>query len=649
MTIVEPAPSDIPDLELLVQERPGSERRKFDLRLKAHDPKLGLNYLWMGAIKLNADPSNFFRQHLAEISQGSMSTFEEGLRVKGAYLSEKILPRELRSLLAQLRGKVRTLLVQSDDPWIPWEILCLPENPNSEAADGPFLCEAFAMTRWLSGVGQTLALPLQRIAVVVPRNSGLPEAEGECGDIVALAGGPVRQVDRLPARLAALQEAFSRGEHDGWHFTGHGVHLESAPDLSGFCLESNERLTPVYLSGKGKRMGGKHPLVFLNACSTGQSGVSLTDMGGWAPELLRAGAGAYIGTLWSINDGPARAFAKAFYTSFLSGEPIAEAVLLARQAIRSEGHSTWLAYTAFAHPLAMCVPTAAPCSPTLAQGCKAGKAPRARRRGKKITLPPEEPTRGSRIEVKEPLESERVTPERPAPGEERVNGKDGTILLYVPGGEFTLGAEVHPWSRPIHRVRLDPFWIGKFLVTNEQFACFLRENPDRSQPAHWEEPSLNPPQHPVVGLSWEEAQAYCRWAALALPTEAQWEAAARGTDQRPYPWGKELPTPLHANFSGTTAGTSPVGAYTVGIGPYGNFDQAGNVWEWCADPWDSTAYRQLEDGQWNPIAVGDTAVRALRGGSWINPAQDLHAAYRDRGTAKSRLKSQGFRCVWRPA
>lgn len=357
-----PAAQDVPDLELLVQERHGSGGWTFDLRLKARDPDLDLNYLGTGSITLRVEPGEFFRRQIGEIWKGRPRTAEEWagfanlLRVKGAYLSETILPAELRRRLAELRGRVRSLLIQSDDPWIPWEILCVPETPGGEAADGPFLCEAFALTRWLGGTGQTRWLPLQRLAVVVPRDSGLPQAEGEYEDLLALARDGARRIERIPARVGDLHAALCKGEHDGWHFSGHGLHRESAPDLSGLWLEDGGELTPDYLSGAARNLGSRRPLVFLNACSSGKTGASLTGIGGWPPHFLRAGAGSCIGTLWPIDDEPARAFSKAFYGAFLAGAPMAEAVFAARQAIRSDGNPTWLAYTVFAHPLAVCAP-----------------------------------------------------------------------------------------------------------------------------------------------------------------------------------------------------------------------------------------------------------------------------------------------------
>jgi formylglycine-generating enzyme required for sulfatase activity len=669
---------EVPDLELLVEEQPGSDGRSFDLRLKARDPDLDLNYRPVGSIRLRAEPGEFFRRQIAEIWKGRPQTAKEWasladlLKVKGAFFADTILPPELKRRLSDLRGKARSLLIQSDDPWIPWEILCLPENPGGDDTDGPFLCEAFAMTRWLRAIRLTLFLPLTRLAVVIPRNSGLPQAEGEYEDLLALAAGEARRVERIPARLSELRQELRRGEHDGWHFTGHGIHRESAPDLSAIWLEDGDELTPVHLSGGARRMGGKRPLVFLNACSTGKSGMSLTEVGGWAPHFLRAGAGACIGTLWPIDDRPARAFARAFYSSFIAGATISESVLAARQAVRSEDNPTWLAYTVFAHPLALCalpVPLRASEnndglattrndhslaigfeSPAAMQAKAAPLARASKKRKEAVGRPKELPAKDQRrrsiLEVIEPPNPISKKIEEPAPGKERVNEKDGTVLVYVPGGELTMGAEgVDRRSRPVRRVRLSPFWIGKFPITNEQFSHFLEENPLCPKPAFWDNPSFNHLQQPVVGVSWEEAQAYCRWAGLKLPSEAQWEAAARGTDQRSYPWGKEMPTNLHANFNGACGATTPVGSHPAGIGPYGTLDQAGNAWEWCLDPWDSQAYLQWEDGQVDPLTKGEPAVRALRGGSWRNPLQNLHAAYRERTTAKLRFNTHGFRCL----
>ena len=228
---------------------------------------------------------------------------------------------------------------------------------------------------------------------------------------------------------------------------------------------------------------------------------------------------------------------------------------------------------------------------------------------------------------------------------EIVHEQDGSVLVHIPGGDFVLGEEDSE-----HRVTLSEFWLGKYPVTNDQYEKFLRANPDHSKPRFWNDKEFNHPNQPVVGVSWLDAKAYCDWAGLDLPTEAQWEAAARGTDGRPFPWGDNVPSETLANYDGQEGRTTPVGAYPEGAGPYGALDQAGNVWEWCSDEFDGDAYRG-RDGQKDPVvkpkdASSESAVRVLRGGSWAGPAQGLHAAFRGGDPAGRRHQGIGFRVCW---
>lgn len=235
---------------------------------------------------------------------------------------------------------------------------------------------------------------------------------------------------------------------------------------------------------------------------------------------------------------------------------------------------------------------------------------------------------------------------------ERIHEKDGSVLVYVPGGEFTLGAEDLDRSKPVHRVRLSPFWIGKLPVTNEQYARYIEAHRDRPQPAHWEDKRFNAPRQPVVGVSWLEALAYCRWAGLELPSESQWEAAARGLEGRRYPWGDEEPTAERATFGQafSSGRPTPVGSHLEGIGPYGALDQAGNVWEWCVDKFEATAYRD-RDGKSDPVVTATEdaqgVLRVVRGGSWGGPSGLLRAAFRSGVRARYRFRNLGFRVLLR--
>ncbi|MCP4248121.1 MAG: formylglycine-generating enzyme family protein, partial [bacterium] len=199
-----------------------------------------------------------------------------------------------------------------------------------------------------------------------------------------------------------------------------------------------------------------------------------------------------------------------------------------------------------------------------------------------------------------------------------------------------------------HRVRLSPYWIGKYPVTNEQYGRFLKATGHRD-PTSWDDSRFNDPRQPVVGVNWLDAKAYCDWAGLELPTESQWEAAARGADGHPYPWGEKDATAEYADHGKryTKDRPDPVGSHPRGAGPYGAQDQAGGVWEWCRDEFDTDAYRD-RDGKRDPEVKpkdesSKDADRVLRGGSWADPSGDLHAAIRFRDRAGSRPQFIGFR------
>jgi formylglycine-generating enzyme required for sulfatase activity len=632
-------PESIPDLILDVTLAHGRKMLKFVAT--AREPQFDLYYRAFESGPFDSDLQEHFRQLFRDIEQMPDGCSEDWLAGRGARLFKEIVPVELQRRLWALRGSVRTIQIVSNEGAIPWELLRL-RDPDGSKSLGPFLVEAFSITRWLPGFYPVTHLPLRRIALVVPRDSGLPRCSEEGEKVKALRGAH-REVVEIPAVYREIKSALASGLYDGWHFAGHGLgHRESAHRWS-VLLEDGEELSPEVLVNF-PRESGHGPLVFLNACSSGRGAASLTGIAGLASAFLNMGAAAFLGSYWKLRDEQACCFAGEFYKHLFSGTEIGEAARRARLALRDRfGGNDWLAYTLFAHPLASCSAFPDAKKEETRRGGETKRSPAA-----SVSVAAGEQAQTSLIEVVELQNPEPEEPVGPSPGEERVHEKDGTIVVYVPGGEVVLGIKgLHPWSEPIHRICLSPFWIGKFPITNEQYSRFLEENPASPEPAFWKDPSFNQPKHPVVGVSWNEARAYCVWAGLELSSEAQWEAAARGTDQRPYPWGKELPTPRHANFGGKR--TTPVGACPAGIGPYGTLDQTGNVWEWCIDPWVPNAYQQREHGQLDPIAKGERAVRVLRGGSWMSPAQDLHAAYRDRSTAKLRFNTQGFRCVWRPA
>jgi formylglycine-generating enzyme required for sulfatase activity len=226
-------------------------------------------------------------------------------------------------------------------------------------------------------------------------------------------------------------------------------------------------------------------------------------------------------------------------------------------------------------------------------------------------------------------------------------GKDGAPMVLVPAGEFLMGSEQgDDDEQPVHRVFLDSFYLDTFEVTNGRFAKFVAAI--QSEPpwgfADQETPVVHA-ERPVRWVNWLEATGYCLWAGKRLPTEAEWEKAARGTDGRPYPWGPEPPTPAHAVF-GLKEGAetvAPIGDRNKGISPYGVHDLAGNLYEWVTDWYDDAFYAQQPTI--NPHGPPDGTAKVQRGGSYINQPYRLRTTFRTKGDPTEHDPNVGFRCA----
>ncbi len=218
------------------------------------------------------------------------------------------------------------------------------------------------------------------------------------------------------------------------------------------------------------------------------------------------------------------------------------------------------------------------------------------------------------------------------PQDDEQRHRDGSLLVPVPAATYELGtADLDPASGPPRQVELDAYWIGKHPVTNAQYRAFLEAVPG-PEPRYWSDPRFAAPDQPVVGITWQEADAYCRNNGLVLPPETWWEAAARGSDGRPYPWGDADPTPERAVFGDATAAPAPIDGRPTGASPCGAHDLAGNVREWCAETWDQPA-RSDDAG----------AFRVVRGGAWNDSPWKLRAAWRTWAAAAERSPAVGFR------
>ncbi len=240
--------------------------------------------------------------------------------------------------------------------------------------------------------------------------------------------------------------------------------------------------------------------------------------------------------------------------------------------------------------------------------------------------------------------------------------------ITVPAGSFLMGAqkqdpkqpnydpELYEDEGPVHEVRLDAFQIGRFPVTVEEYRRFMEDDGyensqwwkqgsfgERSQPHEWEEQLLHP-NRPVVHVTWYEAAACCAWMKGRLPTEAEWERAARGPEGRKYPWGNEKPGRERANYGETNIGRpTPVGLFPCGMTPDGIQDLAGNVFEWVSDWYNGTYYG--DSALQNPTGPSTGANRVVRGGSWNNGSRNLRSSLRYWYVPGFRGDGIGFRCA----
>jgi formylglycine-generating enzyme required for sulfatase activity len=218
-------------------------------------------------------------------------------------------------------------------------------------------------------------------------------------------------------------------------------------------------------------------------------------------------------------------------------------------------------------------------------------------------------------------------------------------MVYVPAGEFIMGSdEGDSDERPVHTVYLDAFHIDRTEVANAQYqACVEAGACDAPSNTTYYDNS-NYAQHPVVHVSWNDADAYCRWAGKRLPTEAEWEKAARGTDGRRYPWGNSEPDCNKANYNDCVGLTTEVGSYPAGASLYGVLDMAGNVWEWVADWYDPGYYSQSPTR--NPPGPDSGELRVLRGGSWYRSTPSgIRCALRYGADLVGWSSVIGFRCA----
>lgn len=600
---------------------------------------------------------------------------EQAVQAFGGALFNALFTGEVRSRydVSQERAartdqglRVKLRIAAPELAALPWEFLY-----DSRQADYVCMSRNTPLVRYLE-----CAQPIQPLTVTPPlRVLGLiaSPSDQELLDVArerqrvedALKGLTRRGLVKLVWWEAGqtwrdLQRAMRAGPWHIFHFVGHGG-FDQARDEGLVVLPDDEGRSHYLMAADLARLLAVHRtlrLVVLNACE-GAASSSQDVFSSTASILVRRGIPAVLAMQYAITDRAAVEFARGFYEALADGLPVDAAVSDARQAVCLAVPNTveWgtpvlymrapdgLLFNLVATPES----PSAPAIPTLMLF--------RRRRG----MP--EPT------------------PQPSPAVLKLEDPVCMALVCIPAGEFLMGSDpaidshAGDAERPQHRVYLPDFYIAQAPVTNAQFETFVEKTGyrttaekegfgwawtgvgwDQVQGADWRHPRgpetgiAEKAAHPVVQVSWHDAVAFCQWLskvtgrAFRLPTEAEWEKAARGATGRLFPWGDEPPTDKLCNFNMNARDTTPVGAYPPGATPdFGILDLAGNVWEWCSDWYDASYY--LHAPERSPTGPTTGQGRALRGGSWHNRQRYVRAAVRSRSAPDSWSDFVGFRCA----
>jgi formylglycine-generating enzyme required for sulfatase activity len=460
-----------------------------------------------------------------------------------------------------------------------------------------------------------------------------------------------------------------RGPWHILHFIGHG----SFDPLSdeGYIVLETERGEPDRLPATQlARLLADHRslrLVVLNSCEGAQGGN--TDIfSSTASLLVRHGLPAVLAMQYEITDRAAIEFARGFYEALADGLPVDAATAEARKAV-SLGLTNTVEWG----------------TPVLYMRALDGvlfKLPSLELSAHQIANDHvgSEQAQGDVTEklaaesnIHDRMEQETYENTKHEQAGHKASKKyvasltldlgEGVKMEFmcVPKGDFWMGSDkrldrqARDDELPQHKVYLDEYLIGKAPVTNQQYRVFVQAT-NHQIPDHWENGicHLGQEYHPVVNICWEDALAFCQWASLItgqlirLPSEGEWEKAARGKGQRLYPWGDQLPTSKlcnHGQSFSIEAKTTPVGLYSPkGDSPYGCVDMAGNVWEWVADWYSDNYYKQSPAV--NPPGPVNGTERVLRGGSWVNVRyHPLRISFRSWGAPDFKNNDYGFRCA----
>ncbi len=440
-----------------------------------------------------------------------------------------------------------------------------------------------------------------------------------------------------------LQREMRRSDWHIFHFIGHGGFDKSRDE--GFLAFADERgeAERIY-AGQLARLLDKQSLrlALLNACDGAKAG-QLDIFSSTAAALARRSVPAVLAMQYEISDAAALEFSRSFYEALADGLPVDAAVTEARRSL------------SFARPNSVEWGT-----PVLYMRATDGRlfewesSPAEAQRRREEEEQQKAKAAGGRSQVAggeatAPVKTPAVAPTPQSPVPVRKSPIDFDWVT-IPAGEFTMGSDKKKDSMasddemPQHTLYLPEYRIARVPVTNAQYLRFVQATKYKT-PEHWKGGRIpdGKQEHPVVNVSWHDAIAFCAWAGAQLPSEAEWEKAARGTDGRIWPWGNQPPDKSHCNFDNNVGDTTPVGAYPAGASPYGVLDMAGNVWEWTRSAWGSYPYK-LEDWREN-LNRKENDRRVLRGGSFPYYRNNVRCAYRYRYNPDYRVRDLGFRLL----
>jgi formylglycine-generating enzyme required for sulfatase activity len=419
-----------------------------------------------------------------------------------------------------------------------------------------------------------------------------------------------------------LQKAMRHSSWNIFHFIGHGGYDSIRDEGLLIFGDENNSAQPLHAMQIGRLLADNQSLhlVILNSCE-GARGSKSDLFSSTSATLIQRGVPAVLALQYQITDKAAIELTRTFYECIADNMPVDAAVAEARKAISFTAANSLEWGTPVLH---MRTPDGNIFNITQLNTTASVVVDKTKNNASK------------KMRKFSPINFDWV----PIPEGEFIMGSDKTKDTYAQEVEF-----------PQHQVFLQQFWISRVPVTNQQYKQFI-DAAGYKPPSYWENGEIPKGKelHPIVYISWRDAQFFCDWANVRLPSEAEWEKAARGGDGRIYPWGDTPPHRGVCNFSNTD-GTTPVGMYKQGVSPFGVLDMSGNVWEWTGSLWGSNAnrsdflypYNSL-DGR-EDLNAADNVGRIMRGGGYTYYSHMVRCAVRKFAHALSVYNDVGFRVV----